>query len=133
AELELVRARARDGVDDAAGGAAELHRVAARLDLELLVKRVRHRGEADAVVEVRDVEAVDVDGVLRDRGAAEGDAIELALADAGREVRNRQQVALDRQPLELLTRDVRGDLRGAEVDRSDDARAQHLHDIELRA
>ena len=78
AELEFVRAGARHGVDDAAGGAAELDRVAAGLDLELLVERVRHGRGADAVVEVRDVEAVDVDGVLGDRRAAERHAADAA-------------------------------------------------------
>src|SRR5690606_27740979 len=81
-ELELVRAGAGDGVDDAAGRAAELHGVAARLDLELLVECVRYGREADAAVEVRDVEAVDVDGVLRHRRAAEGGAAELAARNA---------------------------------------------------
>src|SRR5690606_40529918 len=38
AVVELVGAAAGDGVDDAAGGAAELDRVAAGLDLELFVE-----------------------------------------------------------------------------------------------
>src|SRR3546814_9904748 len=43
AGMELVAARARHGVDDTTGAAAELRRIAAGLDLELFVERERNR------------------------------------------------------------------------------------------
>ena len=101
AELEFVGARAGHRIDHAAGGAAELDRIAAGLDLEFLVESERHRGEAVAVVEVGDVEAIDVDGVLGHGRAAEGDAAEaVALDQAGRQQRDRRDVTLHRQALQ---------------------------------
>src|SRR3546814_9866054 len=52
AGMELVAARARHGVDDTTGAAAELRRIAAGLDLELFVERERNRRIALATVGV---------------------------------------------------------------------------------
>src|SRR5688500_12213695 len=81
-ELELIGARSGDRIDHAAGGTPELDRVAAGLDLESLVERERYGRESDAVVEVRDIQAVDVDGVFRHGRTAERNATELALDQA---------------------------------------------------
>src|SRR3546814_12410689 len=77
--MEFVAARARHGVDDTTGAAAELRRIAAGLDLELFVERERNRRIPLATVGVGDVQAVDVDLVLgtgrtTEREAAEGGA-----------------------------------------------------------
>src|SRR3546814_12308425 len=76
--MELVAARARHGVDDTTGAAAELRRIAAGLDLELFVERERHRRIPLATVGVGDVQAVDVDPVL-----GHGRTTERESADGG--------------------------------------------------
>ena len=70
-ESPLVGASLRDRIHHAAGGAAELGAVAAGLDLELIVELERNAAGAETVAEVRDVHAVDVINVFRDRGAAQ--------------------------------------------------------------
>src|SRR6185369_9049275 len=91
AEIELVRARAGDGIDDAARGASVFHGVPASLDLEFLVERVRDRGGTDAIVEISNVQSIDVDRILCHRRAAEGNTtvaeIAVALGEAGCEQR----------------------------------------------
>ncbi len=76
AALELVAARAGDRIDDTAGGAAELDRVAAGLDLELVEEGERCGAEAAPGVHVGDVEAVDEHCVLGHRRTGEGQAAE---------------------------------------------------------
>src|SRR5690606_17300371 len=68
---DIVAAGTGHGVDHAAGAAAELCRVAAGLDLELLVERERHRREALPAIRVGHVQPVDVGHVLRHRRTAE--------------------------------------------------------------
>src|SRR5690606_34227155 len=129
AGVELVAARAGHGVDHAAGAAAELGRVAAGLDLELLVERERHRRVALATVRVGDVEAVDVDHVLGHRGTAEAEAAEggARVDDARRQQRNRAQALVHGQARQLLAGDVGGGLGRVHVHAVDYARADHLH------
>src|SRR5690606_15753039 len=121
AAFELVAARARDRVDHAAGGTAELDRVAAGLDLVLLEERERRGGIALAAVEVGDVEAVDEDGVLGHRGAAERNAAERRVAGdhARGQQRHRAQALLHRKARPLLAGDVGRRLGGVHVDAVD--------------
>src|SRR5690606_20035685 len=125
-ELELIRARAGDGVDNTAGSAAELDGVAAGLHLELFVERIRHRGEANPVVEVSDIQAVDVNGILGHGRTSERNAAEFAPGHACGQFRDRQQVAIDRQPRKFHLRQVGCRLRGADVNYVHAARCDDL-------
>src|SRR5690606_11216032 len=133
AALELVATRAGHGVDDAAGAAPELDRIAAGLDLELAEERERRGREAVAAVEVGDVQAVDEDRVLGDRGAAEGDAAEggVALDHARGQLGHRAQALLHRQAGDLIAGDVGGGLGGAHVHAVHDAVADDGHGAEV--
>src|SRR5690606_13421592 len=129
AGVELVGARTGDRVDHATGAAAELGRVAAGLDLELVVEIERNRRVALAAIRVGDVQAVDVDDVLGNRGTAEGQSAEgRARGDHARgKQRDRAQALVDRQARDLLAGDVGGRFGGVDVHAVDHARADHLH------
>src|SRR3546814_13960460 len=71
AAVELVRARLGGRVDERAGRAAELGGIAAVLDVDGLVEFERHRDRAEALAEIGDVQAVDVEDVFRHRRSEE--------------------------------------------------------------
>ena len=79
AAVPVVRAALGDGVDDAAGRAAELRRVAARLDLDFFDEVGDHVLARDAALEVRRLDAVDDEAVLAGAGAVDREAAELRL------------------------------------------------------
>ncbi len=82
--VELVAARPRDDVDDAAHRAAVFGVVAGGRDLDLLEQLEDDVLRLAAVVEVRDVRAVDVEHVLRPGRAVHGQAGRVGLLlDAG--------------------------------------------------
>ena len=78
--VELVAARLRDDVDDAAGGAAVLGLVAAGLHVHRLDELEVELFALEAVLGVRGVDAVDVEGVLRAGRAVDGDRRLLRLS-----------------------------------------------------
>jgi len=133
AAMELVAARTHGSVDHAAGAAPELDRVAARLDLELVEEAERGGRIALAPVDVGDVQAVDVDLVLRDGRAAERQSAEHRVAgdDAGREERHRTQRLVHRQPREFLAGNIRGGLGRIDVDAVHHLGADDLHRVEV--
>src|SRR5690606_1939513 len=104
--LEFVAARFRNGVDDAARGAADLSRITARLHFDRLVELERHFGAAEIVVEVGDVQTIDIIGVFGDRRTADRDEVcgfaaeyGLTTARARRQQHEVRNVAADRNAL----------------------------------
>ena len=103
-----VRAALGDHVDDAAGGAAELRAVAARLDLDFLDEVGNHVLARDALLEVRGLDAVDDVAVLAGARAVDRQAAELGFrVGAGRLRDERREIAALREQIDLLARDVR--------------------------
>src|SRR5262249_24012857 len=88
--------------------------------------------EAIAVVEIRDVEAVDVERVLGDRRAAEGDAVEIAVAlvEARRQEGDGRHVALHGQTDQVFPGDVRRGLDRAHIYAAHDAGAYTLDGLQ---
>ena len=135
-----MRARLGDDADLAAGAGAELGRVAARLDAELLdVLEARLQLERRVVLAVHVArrrvddggafDAVVLDDVLLDGAAAEADVLPRAGAGVLRAGRLQHQLrhlaAVDRQPLHLALADVGADPRRADVEHRRDADDGH--------
>ena len=105
--MELVRAALGDRVDDAARGAAELGRVAARLDLHFVDEVDDQALAGEAVLQVGRLDAVDDVAVLARARAVDREATELRfLVRAGRLRDERREVAATRQQVDLLGADV---------------------------
>ena len=131
--MELIAARPGHRVDHATGAAAELDRVAAGLDLELVEEREWRSGETLPPIEVGDVEAIDEHRVLGHRRAAEGDAAEAGVAadHARRQQRHRSQALVHRHPRQFFAVDVGGRLGGEDIHAIDDAVSHNLDRVEV--
>ncbi len=106
--VPVVRAALGDDVDHATRRAAELRRVAARLDLDLFDEVGNDVLARRAALQVGGLDAVDDVAVFAGAGAVDRQAAELVLAvGAGRLGHEAREVAPLRQQCNLLTRDVR--------------------------
>jgi hypothetical protein len=116
--FQLLFARARDRVDDAAHGAAELGHVAGRLDLHLLHELGPQRDRRVADLGVGGVEAVDDVTVLETGRAVDGDAPRLVVVDGARgEGHDIGELAAPGEEVDLPLADAGRRLALAEVDR----------------
>ncbi|MNY10500.1 hypothetical protein D3C86_1434850 [compost metagenome] len=100
---QVVRTRLGHGVDHAAGGAAELSRIAARLDFNRTVEIERHGRASEEVGEVRDVQAVYIICVFGDGRAADRRKIAkriIALRGARRQQGDSRDAPIDRNRLD---------------------------------
>ncbi len=108
----VVAAGLRDDVDDAAGRAAVLGLVPARLDVELLDELVVELLALRAVLDAIRQNAVDHEGVLESRRAVDGDRVRERGGrgrlgrDARRDLHDRRVVAAARKRLDLPVVDV---------------------------
>ncbi len=138
AAVQLVGARARDGVGHEPGRASELRRDRAALDVELDHVEPVDLGAEIAEAGISDVDAIDqVDIVLPAAAAVRSEA--GILGDAGNQLEEARVVAVQRQVLNLLHRVVEVDLgrlqihvRGGGGDGDVLLDVQAEHDVRLR-
>ena len=115
--LQLVGAGPRDHVDDSAQRGAVLGLIAADLQLHGLDEVVRQCRPAPAPVDVGDVDALDVIGVLESRAAGHVHGIpEEARVGVWEELYDRLVVAVGRELAELARAQGHADGRSSRID-----------------
>ncbi len=120
--VERIAARLGDHVDDGAGRAAELRRIAAALDVDRLDELEVELLALEAVFAAGGVDAVDEEDVLVAARAVGGDRRLVGVfgigvgADAGGDLHHRRVVAPGRQGLDRAGVEVGADRRRGDVD-----------------